>query len=412
MGIVALKLISGIDIVHWGSFYNHSMEKKSPALLDEGLLPALYVAGRIFLFLALIPDNWQGFGDLQQYYATAGLKGWPFINYWMEYPPVFPFISAALYRLAGSSSFLYDLGLCLLFALAGASCILVFRRIAEIVWGETGAVRRTLVFFALLAPLPYTWWYYELLPVGLMLLGLYAALRRKTKLAGAAVGLGALVKWFPAILLPAIWRLCERRQALRITLIAAGSVGLVFGALYAASPEMTRASLVSQPSRSSWETVWALIDGNYHTGEYLLLADRLDPSVAGIPRDAPARVPPALSMLVFGGIGLWCLWQARLAGNDLGFLALVGVTWVLFLAWSPGWSPQWILYLLPLILLTLSERRALWLCLALILVTLLEWPTFLKHDLWQGLWLVVPLRMAIFGLLFFNWLPLTRRKAI
>jgi hypothetical protein len=87
---------------------------------------------------------------------------------------------------------------------------------------------------------------------------------------------------------------------------------------------------------------------------------------------------------------------------------MIGVTWILFLLWSPGWSPQWILYLLPLVLLTLPEKKALLLCLALILVTLLEWPTFLKHDIWQGLWIIVPLRTLIFGTLLWNWIRQTR----
>jgi len=384
------------------------LRKTTDVFMDEGLLPALFVAGRLFLFLALIPDNWRGFGDMSQYFGTAGLHGWPYINYWMEYPPVFPFISTLSYRLAGGSPFLFDLILCLVIGLAGAACLVVFRRIAGSLWGEPAAARRTVVFFALLAPLPYTWWYFDLLPVFLMLLALYALFTRKWRLAGSAIGLGALVKWFPAILLPAIWRSHSRKDALRITLLAGLLVIFVFGGLFLISPDMTRASLISQPSRSSWQTLWALIDGNYTTGEFILLKDRLDPGLAGIGRGNPAVIPPILTLALFGGVGLWLLWRARLEDNDLGCLAMVGVTWILFLLWSPGWSPQWILYLIPLILLTLAEKRALLLCLTLSLVTLLEWPTFLKHDIWQGLWLVVPLRTLIFGVLLWNWIRQTR----
>jgi hypothetical protein len=387
------------------------LRKKTEVFLDEGLLPALYVAGRLFLFLALIPDNWRGFGDLQQYFATAGLKGWPYIDYWMEYPPIFPFISTLAYRLASGSPFLYDLILCMLIGLAGAACLVVFRRIAAMLWGEPAAARRAVIFFALLAPLAYSWWYFELLPVFLMLLAIYAVLSRKWNLAGISIGVGALVKWFPVIVLPVIWRQRPPKEALRITVLAAGLILLVFGGLYLVSPDMTRASLISQPSRSSWQTVWALIDGNYTTGEFILLNDRLDPTLAGIARGHPAVIPPILTLILFGGIGLWLLWGARLKENDLGCLAMTGVTWILFLLWSPGWSPQWILYLIPLILLTLTERKALILCLALILVTLLEWPTFLKHDLWQGLWLIIPLRTAIFGVLLWNWICQSRQAA-
>ncbi|HEX7567339.1 MAG TPA: glycosyltransferase 87 family protein [Anaerolineaceae bacterium] len=388
------------------------MQKNTDTILDEGLLPAFYITGRLFLFLALVPDNWRGFGDMQQYFATAGLKGWPYIHYWMEYPPIFPFISKLVYNLAGGSPFLFDLVICILVALAGAACLVVFRRISNLLWDNSAAVRRTVIFFALLAPLSYTWWYFELLPVFLMLLAIYAAIRRKWYLAGISIGLGALVKWFPMIVLPAIWRYRSPKDAFRITLIAVGLIGLVFGGLYIASPDMTRASLISQPSRSSWQTMWALIDGNYHTGEFILLGDRLDPSLAGIGRDNPARIPSGLTLLLFCGIGLWLLVRARLKDNDLACLAMTGITWVLFLAWPPGWSPQWILYLIPIILLTLTERKAIWLCVALILVTLLEWPIFLKHDIWQGLWLIVPLRLLIFAILLWNWIRQSRLTAI
>ncbi len=378
---------------------------------NEGLLPALFFASRLILFLSLIPDNWRGFGDLSQYFTEGGGAGWPYINYWMEYPPIMPFVNAAVYRLAGGSPFLFDLILCILYAVAGAAGLIVFRRLAGLLWDEESAARRTVVYFALIVPLPYTWWYMELIPVFLMLLGMYAILRNTGKTAGAVIGIGALVKWFPAFILPAAWRLLPRKRAVQITAIATGLVILVFGGLYLISPQMTQASLISQPSRSSWQTIWALIDGNYHTGEYILPSDRYDPTIAGIARDRPARIPLSLTLVIFGAAGLWILWRARIHENALAFIAMVGVTWVLFLLWSPGWSPQWILYLLPLILLTLSERRSVWLALALIFITLLEWPTFLKHNLWDGLWIVVPARMAVFLVLLWNWARQTRSNA-
>ncbi len=372
--------------------------------IDEGLLPALFVFSRLVLFLSLIPDSWRGVGDLNQYFNVGGLNGWPFINYWVEYPPILPFINSLTYRLSSGNPFLFDLILCLVFALSGAACLILFQRLAGLLWDEPTATRRTFIFFGLLVPLPYTWWYMELLPVSLMLLALYASVRqKKAQLTGLAIGLGALVKWFPLFVLPAIWRYLSRRQALRVTVIALVCVLLVFGSLYLVSPVMTRASLVSQPSRSSWQTLWALIDGNFTTGEYILLSDRTVPEYAGIARGNPARIPTLLTLVIFAGFGLWVFWKAKLKDNDLAFIAMVGVTWILFLLWSPGWSPQWILYLLPLALLTLPERRGLWICLGLTLVTLLEWPTLLARHIWEGLYLIVPLRSLIFLILLWSW---------
>ncbi len=381
------------------------MEKQANRFpIDEGLLPALFFFSRLVLFLTLIPNSWRGVGDLNQYFNVGGLNGWPFINYWVEYPPILPFFNSLTYRLASGNTFIFDLIQCLVFALAGAACLVLFRRLASLLWDEQAATRRTVIFFGLLVPLPYTWWYMELLPVSLMLLALYASLRQKpARLTGLAVGLGALVKWFPVFVLPAIWRYLSRRRALQVTAFALASVLLVFGALYIVSPVMTRASLVSQPSRSSWQTLWALIDGNFTTGEYILLSDRTVPEYAGVPRGNPAKIPTLLTLVIFAGFGLWVFWKAKLKENDLAFIAMVGVTWILFLLWSPGWSPQWILYLLPLALLTLPERRGLWICLGLTLVTLLEWPTLLARHIWEGLYLIVPLRTLIFLLLLWSW---------
>ena len=359
--------------------------------------------------MCLIPDSWRGFGDLNQFYAVGGLNGWPFINYWVEFPPIFAFINSLTFRLVSGNPFLFDLVQCLIFGLAGAAGLFVFRRLANMLWGGSSSDRRVLIYFALILPLPYTWWYMELLPVFLMLLAIYACLRSQPAFStGLTIGIGALVKWFPSIILPAVLRYLPRKQALKVMIIAVVLIVLVFGGFYLISPDMTRASLISQPSRSSWETAWALIDGNFHTGEFILLSDRFNPAYAGIARDQPARIPPLLKLVVFAGAGLWVYWKAAVSGNDLAFLGLIGVTWIIFLLWSPGWSPQWILYLLPLILLTLPERQGLWLCLALIFITLLEWPTFLKHNIWEGLYIIVPLRIGVFIVLLWKWIRQAR----
>ncbi len=156
------------------------MEKQvNKFTIDEGLLPALFIFSRLVLFLSLIPDSWRGVGDLNQYFAVGGLNGWPFINYWVEYPPILPFINSLTYRLSSGNPFLFDLILCLVFALSGAACLILFQRLAGLLWDEPTATRRTFIFFGLLVPLPYTWWYMELLPVSLMLLALYASVRQK-----------------------------------------------------------------------------------------------------------------------------------------------------------------------------------------------------------------------------------------
>jgi hypothetical protein len=384
------------------------MESSDSSTLNDSKLPALlYFFGRLVTFLALIPDSYMGPGDLPRYIEWVGLPGWPYVHYWVEFPPLFPLLNAGLYKLTGAQTFQYTLLLALVLALAGAFSLYLFRRIATRTLGGPEARQRTWVYLALLLPLPYTWWYFDLLPLVFLLLGTLWLIEGRAWRSGLATGMGMLFKWFPGLLLASALRFRKPGVAGKVIAGAVGLVIVVLGLLYLLSPEMTLASVRAQPSRSSWQTVWALIDGNMTTGAFLLPEDRLDPSIAGVPRGAPARVPSYLSLVAFGALGAWLFWRVR-SQTPRALVAFLGLTWLVFLTWSPGWSPQWILYLIPLILLTLPFKSALYGSGGLILIALLEWPTLLAHAAFEGLWLIVPLRLALFAWLGWCWYRQTR----
>lgn len=376
--------------------------------LSAATLPALlYFFGRLVVFLALIPNSYDGPGDLPTYTAWAGLPGWPYFQFWSEYPPLFPFINVSLFKISGGQPFFYSLYLALVLALAGSACLVIFHQIAKKVWDDLQAERRTWLFLGLLLPLPYTWWYFELLPLAFMLLGILWLIEDRPWRSGFAVGVGMLLKWFPGLLLAAAWRYRKPGPAGRVTAAALGLTALLFAGLYLVSPEMTGASLRAQSARTSWQTAWALLDGNMTTGAFLLLEDRLDSSIAGIPRGSLPAISSMLTLIAFAALGLWLFWRVR-SQATISLLAFLGLTWVVFLTWSPGWSPQWILYLIPLILLTLPPKSAIYGASGLILLTLLEWPTLLGHGVFAGLWLIVPLRLLLFAWLGWRWYRLIR----
>lgn len=383
------------------------IEETNDALNEELLPSLLYFIGRIVLFLALVPNSYTGVGDLPEYQAWAALPGWPYFHYWSEFPPLFPLLNAGFFKLAGGQTFQYYLLLALVLALAGSACLLLFSKIAGRIFTRREARIRTWVYLALLLPLPYTWWYFDLLPLAFMLLGTWWMLEGHSWRSGWAVGMGMLLKWFPGLLLASALRFKKPVWAGKAALSAFGWVFGLLAILYLLSPQMTLASLKAQSTRSSWETVWALVDGNMTTGAFLLVNDRLDPTIAGISRGQPAKIPSTLTLLPFAALGGWLFWRTRLQ-TDQALVSFLGLTWIVFLIWSPGWSPQWILYLIPLILLTFSFKAAFYGSSALILLALLEWPTLLAHAIFAGLWLIVPLRMALFAWLAFRWYRLVR----
>ncbi len=355
-------------------------------------LPIFFLFSRLVLFLSVPFDSITGYGDLGHFYGWAALDGWPFLDYWLEFPPIFPFLAEFVYRLVAGreTAFVYVLGG--LFSLAEAGSIALFLRIARVIMAEA-ADRAGWLYFAFSLPLFYGWAYFDPLAVFLLLLGIWLTLKNRAVLAGLAFGVGALVKWFPLLGLAALLRVRGPRWV-RPLLVGAGLLVIVWGALYLVSPEFTRASLQSQGAKGSWETVWALLDQNLVTGNFGAKEERYDPEMALIPQGAEAVVPPGAALIPFALLGLWLYLRSRLT-TPRSEVAFTGLALTLFFLWSPGWSPQWVVYLTPLILLTLPERTATLMAAALILVNLLEWPLLLSRGMFGALWLTVPLRTLL-----------------
>ncbi len=386
-------------------------EKNKPgsAFTLTQLLPLVYIAGRLLLFLALMPGDLHGFGDFQVYFASAALPGLPYFHYWSEYPPIFAWLVEFVYWLSQGNQFLFDFLFFLVLTLAGAASIWLVAQICnQLGFSEHETNLRTIIYFALLAFTAYTWWYFDPIPVAIMLATIYSLLKGKETNSGIWLGLGILAKWFPLLLLPAVFRFKKLRSFLKISAIAIGITILVWGVHLILSPTMTWASLQSQPSRSSWQTIWALIDGNLTTGAFVPMEERIWPEAATFPRGNPAMIPSWASLLIFGSIGLYLLLKSR-TGDSQALIPIIGITWSLFLLWSPGWSPQWILYLFPLILVTLPFNSMLIFLFSISLITITEWPFLLSHHFFLGLWLIVPIRILLLIGMILQWIPLSRQ---
>lgn len=364
-------------------------------------VPLIFLVARLMIVITLPLEGLYGFGDIKHFYNLAKL-GWPYLDFWVEFPPVFPYISLFLYRLAGIREHTYGYLLVILLSLVQAVTIFVFIKLCELAHQEIEARWRIFMYTILTVGLVYGWWYFDPLAVLFALLGIYYLLSGRDTLAGLALAAGILVKFFPILIIPSVWLFTTRRRALKLTLIALGTALIVYLVLYILSPSYTIASLSSQFNKGSWETIWALIDGNLKTGNFGPLVERLNPIFANDLQGNPARLSPLFTLLLFLFVGARIFFRTRLDG-PIPLNAFIGLTWCIFLLWSPGWSPQWVLYLIPFILLTLDERDAVLMTIILILVNLLEWPVLLSRGYQWGLWLTIPLRTLIMLLLAWLW---------
>jgi hypothetical protein len=129
------------------------------------------------------------------------------------------------------------------------------------------------------------------------------------------------------------------------------------------------------------------------------LALFLDIEKATTPSHNPAKISPFITLLIFGSIGLYAFLRPVRQSIDLDTLAFAAFTFVIFFLWSKGWSPQWQVYLIPLLLLSLPLGRALLYIISLSFVNFLEWPVIYQRELTQLLPLTIITRTLLFALL-------------
>ncbi len=367
-----------------------------------GIALMLFVSARLMMLMIWPVENLTLYGDYRYYFDLAALSdaGYvPFVHYWSEHAPLFPFLNLAIYQLSGGVFKNHVLLVSLAMLLFETGGLLLLYRLAADLYGEAQATQIVWVYVALYIPVFIWLSTFEAMTAFFVLLALFALRRDRLGLAGLAIGLGTMTKFVPIVLLATVWRGRGWRAALVSGLVATVVCAAILGPLLILSPDYTLASLQAQASKSSWQTVWALIDGNVaNTGNLGPIADRFDPAKAGQVLHNPSRLPAWLTLLPFALLGLFIFTRppVRERGDGPIFTAL---TFTLLFLWSKGWSPQWQIFLIPLLLLALPLRRAVMFVLVLGFVNVLEWPVILSRGLWELLPLTIVIRTLILALL-------------
>jgi hypothetical protein len=372
------------------------------------LIVVLFVALRLMVMATLPTDNLTLYGDYVYYYelATYSDQGYlPFVHYWSEYPPVFPFLSVAVYQLGhlfggGYHVYVYLMGLLMLGVNTGN--LILFFRLAQRLYTDVTAERLGWVYSVLFVPLIYTWWNFDALTLFSLLLALELLLSGRECGSAVVMGVGILVKLLPFLLFPAVVRTRPWRRWMVYGLVVAAVLAAVVIPLLWVGGPVALASFRSSTGWSSWQTVWALLDGNLRTGLLGPASDHFDLAKAITPVGSPPLIPGWISLIAFGLLYGVIFWRARLDDDPRYLVSFVCLTFVVFFLWSKGWSPQWQVLLFPLLLLTLPLRRSLLFILALSFVNLAEWPVLLSRRMNEWLYLTVPLRTLLLVLLLFE----------
>ncbi len=253
------------------------------------------------------------------------------------------------------------------------------------------------IFYALLFTPVYTllgW--FEAMPLFFMLLGLDLLLeKRPVGWLGSAVmaALGFLTKLTPALLVPIAVRWLGSRLSwqalktewfnprsagnlLRPTLYILLFTGIVIGGGYwlvGGHTELALSSFTINNLRPPWESIWALLVGNYDWGRVPL--DMRNMVALETPPATP-QLPWGWITLAFALLYLW-LYTRRYDWNNPRtpvVFAAISVIW-LFL-YSKGWSPQFLVWILAFVVLLLPTWQGIALSIGLSLLNMIESPIF------------------------------------
>jgi len=461
-----------------------------------------YSEFRFFLypFMALSnPEFMAGFG---------GRTALPFLDYWLEYPPLFPWVAVCVHKLhtlvfGGAvnpqQAILFSRMMAAVMALADLGNLLLIYAIARRIRGHAAAIRACVIYALLFFTLVAGNSYFDTFVLFTILLALWAMTTGCVKLAGSMAGLGFMLKFIPLFFLPVGIKYAARlvnpkqgqpRQTDQGPMADGFGVGdrrpdaestgplftpppagpassanaadwnrlityfgvfvLTVGAL--SVPFMyARGDLFVMPfrvalNRPGWETLRALAGGHNNFGSvqptpadvpseraYFEKVRKDNPKAVGFlaatqalggmlglsPADRlriasrfttdisylkhgndPLMLPVIVILAAFYGIVWFCM---RREPAPLNIVALSGVSVFTLLLASHGWSPQFIVYVIPFLLLAFPTSLGVVMCVVATVINFLEMPVWLglntvkyggPDEVEWLLWLVVILRSA------------------
>jgi len=358
------------------------------------------------------PD-WSDFRYYHEMATLAAQGFYPDIHFWVEYPPIFPWLAVGAYRLSlilppgPQPYFWFDLELAGVLAIADAATIFAIDRLGDAFWGKPFGRRSATLYAALFLPTFAILGWFDTLPTALLLLALLGIVARRPTVGGVLAGVGVMVKLFPLVALPAALVVSRPGAKGRGRWIDAGlTIGaaivatlLIAVPFYLRGGAMFLATFQNVFSRGSWESPWALLDGYYGTGTVASLPDRLfylPSAVWGTP--SHSAIPWDVAAVVVAALFLWRLTAAIRVGTPRAAIALTGFGITLLLLLSKGFSIQFTEWLLPFIALLLPDTTGAVLAILLIVDDLVvEGYLYvtLFPDLHPLLWLSVGIRTVL-----------------
>ncbi len=333
---------------------------------EPALWPAVVVAALLLGVSFFVLGHWLERGALSdvpvyQHYSDLIRAGQvPYRDFAVEYPPAAlpAFVLPAYLRWSYSTSFAVLMGVCGAGCLAAAAVSL--RAVGAGVLRGTGALLLIAVSPLALGSLFDT--RFDLWPVLLALCALAAVLRERPLLAGALGGLAFAAKLWPAALAPIalvyLWRRGGGRAALAGAVAFATVAAACFVPFALLSPGGVRHSLTGQLDRPlQIESLGsAVLIASEHAGASAspTVTSHGSQTLAGHRARVAADVTTVLEILAL--LAVWTTFARRRRPTGEAVLVASAATVAVLVAFGKVLSPQFLIWLVPLVPLVRGRR--------------------------------------------------------
>ncbi|HLH73085.1 MAG TPA: hypothetical protein VKX96_07360 [Chloroflexota bacterium] len=376
---------------------------------EFALLALLFFCLRLaaVLFFRSGGNVYQGDHDVQFYRSIGELSiagYYPYLNFWMEYPPIFAWAIVAIYQLSlllpswPNNLLWFQVFLSTVLVVFDVGNLILIYRLASILHSRQVALRAAWIYSLLFFPLYVVLSWFDTVALFFLLCTLWLALREQTSSAGVSAALGLMVKVIPVVAVPASFLALRRRSGRLqyvVTFLLASMA--IIAPFYFANPTMLVASLRMILGRSSWESIWSFFEGYYNIAIVPLLSARFDPKMAEW-SPHPATLPWAAITGTFFVLCLLLYTRPLDWHQPTVAVTAAALTLNLFLIFSKGFSPQFLVYPLALLVVVLPNTWGALYALVLTADDLLEYPFALGFfgDDHRLAWLVVIIRTSLF----------------
>lgn len=367
------------------------------------------------------PPRYSEFASFHYPFAALSDFGfYPFVHYWLEYPPLFPWLSVAVYKVCGAFCSVetqehfrsYCVLLQSIVALFdAANAMLVFLLVRRSANAKSGlfACGAFVCSFALNQA---DAGFFDSITLFYILLCMELFLRDRRLLSGIALGLGIVTKIMPISLLPAVTRFKWNRASMsRFAFGGAVSILLLWGAFFVIRADYAAMPIRANSVRQPWETVWALMEGQHLFGflgpvpngeasieidpqvwesinkikdrgnglnpaQYYRVAGRFSPDLSLYPKTKLSGIYSGIGLLVIGMVGFTWMKLRRLE-QPKAFVRYCGCLICIFLLYSKGWSPQFVVLPVAVLLIGFPDWRGALAAAVLLTINYLEMPVWL-----------------------------------